>query len=125
MIEDIVNKMSALVDKLKDSITLDIEDIKKAKHEELLKRNDEKHIFIDEISRLKIELNKQLMNEIEKGNDVNIYRKNVDELELKLKDLYTLNKKLASIVLPVQQMYKDLVEEISNANGGQVFDLKA
>lgn len=125
MIEDIVNKMSALVDKLKDSITLDIEDIKKAKHEELLKRNDEKHIFIDEISRLKIELNKQLMSEIEKGNDVNVYRKNVDELELKLKDLYTLNKKLASIVLPVQQMYKDLVEEISNANGGQVFDLKA
>lgn len=125
MVQKVVNDMSNLVESLKESIKLDIEDIKNAKHEQLLKRNDEKHNLIDKISSLKIDLNKELMHEIEKGVDVNIYRSSVDELEEKLKELYSLNKRLASIVLPVQQMYKDLVEEISNANGGTTFDLKA
>jgi len=125
MVENIVNEMNSLVNELQNSIKLDIADIKEAKHEELLKRNDDKHILIDKISQLKIDLNKELVKKIEEGIDVNIYRPKVDELEEKLKELYVLNKKLASIVLPVQQMYKDLVEEISIANGGNAFDVKA
>ena len=125
MIENIIENMSNLIVKLKNSITQDIEDIKQAKHEELLKRNDEKHIIIDEITSLKSSLNKELMLKIQEGVDVNIYRQSVDLLEIELKELYELNKKLASIVLPVQQMYKDLVSEISAANGGNFFDIKA
>jgi hypothetical protein len=125
MIENIIENMSTLIVKLKNSITQDIEDIKLAKHEELLKRNDEKHMIIDEITSLKATLNKELMAKIQEGVDVNIYRQSVDLLEIQLKELYELNKKLASIVLPVQQMYKDLVEEISVANGGNFFDIKA
>jgi len=125
MVENIVNNMSTLIIKLKNSITQDIEDIKLAKHEELLKRNDEKHFIIEKITSLKLELNKELIQEIQKGVDVNIYRQSVDSLEVELKELYELNKKLASIVLPVQQMYKDLVSEISAANGGNFFDIKA
>ena len=125
MIESIISDISALIVRLKDSITQDIEDIKAAKHEELLKRNDEKHILIDEIGLLKIELNKGLMQKIQEGIDVNVYRESVDLLEIELRELYELNKKLASIVLPVQQMYKDLVSEISAANGGNFFDIKA
>ena len=125
MIESIIKKMSGLILDLKDSINQDIEDIKAAKHEELLKRNDEKHVMIDEITNLKAQLNKELVLKIQEGIDVNIYRQSVDLLEVELKDLYELNKKLASIVLPVQQMYKELVSEISAANGGQIFDIKA
>ena len=125
MIENTIENMSMLIIKLKNSITQDIEDIKAAKHEELLKRNDEKHIMIDGITSLKLELNKELMAKIQEGVDVNIYRQSVDALEIELKELYELNKKLASIVLPVQQMYKDLVSEISAANGGNFFDIKA
>ena len=125
MIESIVSNMSTLIVKLKSSITQDIEDIKLAKHEELLKRNDEKHFMIEQITLLKAELNKELVQEIQKGVDVNIYRKSVDSLDVELKELYELNKRLASIVLPVQQMYKDLVSEISAANGGNLFDIKA
>ncbi len=125
MIESIISEMSSLIINLKNSITQDIEDIKSAKHEELLKRNDEKHLMIDKITVLKTQLNKELISKIQNGEDVNIYRKNVDLLEIELKDLYLLNKKLASIVLPVQQMYKDLVSEISTANGGNFFDIKA
>ena len=125
MIENIIKEMSNLVKNLKNSIEQDILDIKDAKHEELLKRNDEKHLMIDEITRLKSELNKELVRKIEEGVDINIYRQSVDLLEISLKELYELNKKLASIVLPVQQLYKDLVSEITAANGGQIFDIKA
>ena len=125
MIENIVKDMSDLVDQLKSSIKQDISDIKEAKHEELLKRNDQKHSMIDEIMNLKTKLNQELMSIIQKGEDVNIYRTSVDSLEAELKDLYELNKRLASIVLPVQQMYKDLVSEIAIANGGNFFDIKA
>lgn len=125
MIETTIKNMLDLIVKLKNSITQDIEDIKAAKHEELLKRNDEKHIMIEEITLLKAELNKNLILKIQDGVDVNIYRESVDALEVELKELYELNRKLASIVLPVQQMYKDLVSEISAANGGNFFDIKA
>jgi hypothetical protein len=125
MIENTIKNMSDLIIKLKNSIEQDIEDIKAAKHEELLKRNDEKHIMIDEITLLKTKLNEELMAKIQEGVDVNIYRASVDSLEVELKELYELNKKLASIVLPVQQMYKDLVSEITAANGGKIFDIKA
>ena len=125
MIEDTIKNMSELIVKLKDSISQDIEDIKAAKHEELLKRNDEKHIMIESITLLKSQLNKELVSKIQEGVDVNIYRKSVDALEVDLRELYELNRKLASIVLPVQQMYKDLVSEISAANGGNFFDIKA
>ena len=125
MIVKIIENMSELINKLKISINQDILDIKEAKHEELLTRNDEKHHMIDEIMNLKTKLNQELMSIIQKGEDVNIYRTSVDSLEAELKDLYELNKRLASIVLPVQQMYKDLVSEIAIANGGQIFDIKA
>jgi len=125
MIENTVKNISALIIRLKNSIVQDIEDIKAAKHEELLKRNDEKHIMIEDITLLKAQLNKELMAKIQEGVDVNIYRESVDLLEIELKELYELNRRLASIVLPVQQMYKDLVAEISEANGGKFFDIKA
>ncbi len=125
MIENTIKNMSELIVKLKDSISLDIEDIKAAKHEELLNRNDEKHLMIEEITLLKAQLNNELVLKIQEGIDVNIYRASVDLLEVQLKELYELNRKLASIVLPVQQMYKELVSEISAANGGKIFDIKA
>ena len=81
--------------------------------------------MIDKITSLKTKLNEELMSKIQEGIDVNIYRASVDLLEIELKDLYELNKRLASIVLPVQQMYKDLVSEITAVNGGKIFDIKA
>lgn len=125
MINEIIERMSELVGNLQKSIELDMQDVKDAKHESLLSRNDEKHYMINEITELKAKLNQELIAEMQEGNDVNIYREKVDNLEQELKNLYNLNKKLASIVLPVKQMYKELVEEITAANGGNIFDVKA
>lgn len=125
MVEKIIEEMLSLVEELQGSISLDMDDIQNAKHEDLLLRNDKKHELINKIVELKTSLNEALVNEMQNGVDVNIYRQKVDFLEGKLKELYEANRKLASLVLPIQQMYKDLVEEITEANGGQIFDLKA
>ena len=125
MIDETIQRMSELVKNLQKSIELDMQDVKDAKHEALLSRNDDKHYMINEITELKAKLNQELIAKMQEGVDVNIYRENVDSLEVELKNLYDLNKKLASIVLPVQQMYKELVEEITAANGGNIFNVKA
>lgn len=125
MIYEIVDKMFVLITDLEASIELDIEDIRQAKHESLLNRNDQKHYMIEEITNLKQELNQELISKMQQGEDIDKYREKVNSLEAELVKLYESNKRLASLVLPVQQMYKDLVEEITNANGGQIFDIKA
>lgn len=125
MIEVIVENMNKLIDELKDSIHLDIEDIKVARPEDLLKRNDLKLSIIEKITKLKQDLNEELVKKLQAGVDVNIYREKVDFLEANLKDLNELNKKLASIVLPIQQMYKELIDDIASKQGGQIFDIKA
>ncbi|WP_404318578.1 hypothetical protein [Malaciobacter canalis] len=125
MIEQTVETMLELINKMKESIKLDIEDIKQARHEKLLDRNSEKEEMINEISSLKIELNKLIVEKMKAGEDVNIYRQKVDYLEEELRSLYKLNKELASIVLPVQQMYKEIVEDLTKNNGGALLDVKA
>ncbi|MFX4281829.1 hypothetical protein ACOL3J_06050 [Aliarcobacter butzleri] len=125
MIEVIIENMNRLINELKDSINLDIEDIKAAKQEELLKRNDKKLSIIENITNLKQDLNQELIKQLQAGIDVNIYRSKVAFLETNLKELNELNKKLASIVLPVQQMYKELIADVAAKQGGQIFDIKA
>ena len=95
MINEIIQRMSELVKNLQTSIELDMQDVKDAKHEALLNRNDEKHYMINEITQLKAKLNQELIAKMQEGVDVNIYREKVDVLEEELKNLYDLNKKLA------------------------------
>lgn len=125
MIENIVNKMLVTIENLKQAIKDDIEDIKLANHEKLLERNDKKQAYMDDIVNLKNELNQALVTEVRNGIDVNMYRGIVNNLEEELKQLYALNGKLASIVLPVKQMYKEIVDELTERSGGNIFEIKA
>ncbi|AXH10482.1 hypothetical protein CP960_12390 [Malaciobacter halophilus] len=125
MVEQTVETMIELIGNMKESIKLDIEDIKKAKHENLLDRNSEKEEWINQIASLKTQLNEEIVEAMKAGEDVNQYREKVDFLEEELKSLYKLNKQLASIVLPVQQMYKEIVEDLTKNNGGALLDVKA
>ncbi len=125
MINSIVNEMLVFIKQMQDYINQDIEDIKKARHEKLLTRNSEKEILIEKITSCKQQLNEEIVKNMEEGVDVNIYRKKVDNLEIELKNLYDLNRKLALIVQPIQQMYKEIVDEITQINGGQMLNVKA
>lgn len=125
MVDKIINKMLASIQQMQDYIAQDIEDIKKAKNEELLTRNSQKEELIEKITSYKQELNDEIVKQMQDGVDVNIYRQKVDNLEEHLRKLYDSNRKLALIVQPIQQMYKDIVDEITELNGGQMFDVKA
>ncbi len=117
--------MIKLVNEMQNFIKEDIEDIKQAKHEELLNRNDKKQYMIEKIAAYKQQLNQEIVNQLQNGVDVNIYREKVDKLENELKELYDLNKKLALIVQPIQQMYKDIVDDLTEKNGGSLLNVKA
>ena len=126
MINSIVNEMKSVIKKMQDSIKDDIEDIKKANHDKLLDRNDLKLEYMNKIVSLKQQLNEQLVKDMKAGVDVNIYRDEVNILEDDLKELYQLNGKLASIVLPIKQMYKEMVDDLTEQNGGgSLIDVKA
>ena len=125
MIIEQVSKMIDLSVELKKAILQDIEDVKNAEHEKLLQRNENKLSLMQNISDSHEQLNVILSNAIQNGEDVNEYRDIVNMLEKHLYELYELNGKLASIVLPVKQMYKDIIDEISLNNGGNLFEVKA
>jgi len=125
MIETTVEQLKSIVNQLHDSILLDIEDVKKAKHESLVQRNEIKLELMDTLSKLKQNLNDELSSEYQKGVDITIYKNSIDELEAQLGELYRANGKLASIVLPVKEMYKEIIDELTAQNGGALIEVMA
>lgn len=125
MITNTLEELKLLTQSLKDAINLDINDVKLANHESLLTRNDVKLESMEKLSELKQQLNSELAKEFHAGVDITVYKNSIDELETKLKELYLLNGKLASIVLPVRQMYKDIIDDITAINGGSLIEVMA
>ncbi len=125
MINNILDQLQQLTKKLKDDINLDIADVRAANHESLLERNSQKLDSMEKLSQYKKNLNEELAKEFHAGADISIYKNDIDSLEVNLKDLYYLNGKLASIVLPVRQMYKDIIDDITIVNGGSLIEVMA
>jgi len=125
MIEATVKELKLIVNELHNSIILDIEDVKKARHESLLQRNSVKLDLMEKLSQQKQTLNEQLSSEYQKGVDITIYKNSIDQLESQLSELYSANGKLASIVLPVKEMYKEIIDELTTQNGGSLVEVMA
>jgi len=125
MIKSQVNRMINLAIALKNAIAEDIKDVRNANHEKLLERNDEKLELMMQITESQKVLNQILTDEINRGIDINQFRDDVDLLEFHLRELYELNGKLASIVLPVKEMYRQIIDEITTQNGGMLFEVRA
>jgi SMC interacting uncharacterized protein involved in chromosome segregation len=125
MIEVTILELNSITNELKNSILLDINDVKKANHESLVTRNSVKLTLMEDLAKLKQKLNEELSLEYKEGKDISIYKKSIDELEIDLKKLYDLNGKLASIVLPVKEMYKEIIDDITKQNGGSLVEVMA
>jgi len=125
MIDNTVEKLNNITLKLIKSIELDIEDVKKANHESLVERNNVKLDLMDNLIAIKKQLNEELAVQYKKGVDISIYKQSIDQLEDKLKELYYANGKLASIILPVKEMYKEIIDEITTKNGGVLLEVMA
>jgi len=124
MVNDLIAKITDATLKLQKAIKEDIEDVKNANHEKLLDRNEYKLNLIEEISTTQEKLSLALAKELEDGIDIEIYKEKIDNLEDELRQLYELNAKLASIVLPVKQMYSEIIQEIEKYNGGNIVDIR-
>jgi len=125
MVENHIHEMIQLSIQLKNAINQDIEDVRKANHEKLLDRNELKLELMQKINNAQNDLNQMLASQMQNGVDINIFREHVNELETHLRELYELNGKLASIVLPVKEMYKNIIDDIAKANGGSLVEVKA
>ena len=125
MIKNTILQLKEITTQLLKAVIDDIEDVKKANHESLVDRNDIKLTLMDDLTSLKQSLNSELASEYKSGVDISIYKNSIDELEVKLKELYFENGRLASIVLPVKEMYKDIIDDITKQNGGSLFEVMA
>ncbi|MBD3841571.1 MAG: hypothetical protein IE909_06740 [Campylobacterales bacterium] len=125
MIEDTILKLNNLVKTIQEYTLLDIEDVKLANHEKLIERNELKLEAMEQIASLKKQLNEQLVQKYQAGEDISVYKQGVDNLESELRKLYELNGKLGAIVLPVRQMYKEIIDEITQINGGNLVEVRA
>jgi uncharacterized protein (UPF0335 family) len=123
MIRETVITMIEQAIQLKEDINKDITDIMNAEHEKLLNRNDNKLQLMREISQAHRDLNDQLADAMNKGIDIDIYRDIVDELEEHLTEVYALNGRLAAIVLPIKQMYTNIVKDLTEQNGGSLVEV--
>lgn len=125
MINETIIELKRITEELFYAIQLDIEDVKKANHESLVQRNEVKIELMNKLAATKQTLNEQLSQEYAKGIDISIYRESVDQLENKLQEVYKINGKLGSIVLPVKEMYKEIIDEITAQNGGTLIEVMA
>jgi len=125
MIEEKVKLMINQAIQLKEAIKIDIIDVKEAQHEKLLDRNNDKLQLMTDITKNHAQLNDLLSNALQNDEDIDIYRDVVNDLENHLRELYELNGKLATIVLPVKQLYKDIIDEITLNNNGSLLEVKA
>ena len=120
MVDNIIGKMLELALSIQKMINQDLEDIQKANHDGLSSRNDIKLEEMNLLVELKQQLNEQLAKELQNGIDLNIYREQVDNLENEIYNMHELNTKLANIILPLQMMYKELVDELTEQNGSLI-----
>jgi hypothetical protein len=125
MIEQTIDNMMDIIAQLHQWVLDDIEDVRNANHESLLDRNDIKLANMENLAQYKIDLNNLLVQAVQNGDDVDQYRQKVDDLEKALLELSVINSKLGSIVLPVKQMYKEIIDDISRANGGSLIEVMA
>jgi len=125
MIQETILEIKMTTQELIDSVNLDIADVKAANHEKLLVRNDKKLELMESLANAKLKLNEELTVEFKSGNDITIYKESIDNIEVQLKELYVLNAKLGAIVLPVKEMYKDIIDEIKSVNGGSIIEVMA
>jgi DNA repair ATPase RecN len=125
MVLEIITKMKQSAQLMKEILNQDMDDVKSANHKGLLGRIEAKEKVMQGLSDLKVELNQTLAKAYQNGIDINVYRESINDLEGELVELYNLNKKLGHIILPIKDMYGKIAEEISQINGGSLYEIKA
>lgn len=120
MVESSVNQIIKSIDSMIALIKDDISDLKSGDSVNVLKRDDTKKVLVEEISSGKSKLDKELLEIVKSGADIEPYRAYIDTVESKLKELHKTNSDLAYILLPLKEMYDGIVEDFFRENHSAV-----
>jgi hypothetical protein len=121
MLSQNISKMLTITKQLQGYVENDIADTKLANHDVLFSRNKTKILKMDEL----ILVQNKIASEVNDESELNEYKDILDEIENELQALHTLNETLASIVLPVNEIYKEILDDISNSNNGNLIEVNA
>lgn len=125
MINNTISKMQEVIDSLLKCIEEDLQDIRSAKHESLMNRNAKKEKLMRELQETRASLAHLLQGAVKNGEDVEKYRVSINQVEENLKKLHKENSKLAAVVIPVKEMYQELMDEVKNSGQINIMDIKA
>ncbi len=119
MISYYINGVTKNIDDLIGLTKEDIEDIKNAKNEEIYNRTKIKDEILSLFENNKSLLDRELVKLIEKNPNkelsdllVNNEREDLEILKNRLKELQTLNKNYAKLVVAVNEFYSSLFDKI-------------
>ncbi len=101
-----------LIDKLIELINKDIEELGSANSDNLMKRNEQKQVLVNDIKIMKNNLDSALKECVKSGNNIEQFRDIVNMVESKLEELKQRNNQLAYIMLPLKEMYDNIIKDL-------------
>jgi len=122
MLKQTLTSINKVLDNLINITLEDIQDIKKANHEALFERNNEKEQLLSQFTTLKSQIDSILVQRSQSGMDINNMlndeeNKLLDEFKMKLQQFHQIHKKFAKMALIVTNFYNNLVHKV---NGSEV-----
>jgi hypothetical protein len=116
MIEQNAQKIINQIDKVIILTKEDIYDLKHGDFNNIMKRNSEKQILVDNIKNMKKILDSDIITKAQNGANVEIYRSTINDVEKKLNNLNDVNGQLAQILLPLKDMYNSIINDFFKEN---------
>ncbi len=120
MITDKSKLLIESIDLLESIIKKDIEDLKSGNSDNLITRNEQKQTLVNKIQQTKHDLDNSLMALYNNGNDIEPYRSLIDNVEHKLHQLNKTNNELAYILLPLKDMYDNIIGDFFKENQSSI-----
>lgn len=108
----IINDIGLLINLIQN----DIEDLNSGDSDEMILRDEQKQLLVDQIRQTKNIMDQEILKCSNSGEDIEKYRPTIDGVESKLHDLNRKNSELAYILLPLKDMYDGIIEEFFKQN---------
>jgi cellulose biosynthesis protein BcsQ len=120
MIENDINNILVDIRSLVLLIDQDINDLKTGGSKEVLSRNKLKQELINNIINYKKNIDIQLKNEYKLFNNIDKYKDNINNIEIELSYLNQKNNELAYILLPLKDLYDNIIQDFFHQNNSTV-----
>ena len=120
MLKQTLISINKTLDNLIEITKKDIADIKKAHHESLFERNEQKEQLVEQFTNLKSQIDSILVQRNQSGIELeNMFNdeesKLLDDFRNKLQEFYTIHKKFSKMALTITNFYRNLVHKVTGS----------